>query len=78
MAQDLMIVRQQALALASGDRQELVHTLVASLEVPEVTEVDKAWLDLAETRLYEIENGKETIWGDRFFADIRRDRGWQE
>ena len=75
---NLVHVRQQALALAPAERQELVHTLVASLETPTLTEVDKAWLQLAEARLHEIENGGETIPSDRFFADIRRDRGWQE
>jgi len=78
MSYDLTIVRQQALELASSDRQALIHTLIASLEAPELNTVDEAWFDLAETRLHEIKNGRETIPSDRFFADIRRDRGWQE
>jgi len=64
------------LALSAADRQKLVHTLVASLETPELTEVDQAWLKLAEPRL-QAENGEETIPDNRFVADIRRDRGWQ-
>ncbi|MDJ0836829.1 MAG: addiction module protein [Acidobacteriota bacterium] len=78
MPVELMDVRQQALKLASADRQALIHTLIASLETPELTEVDEAWLDLADTRLQEIENGIETIPGNGFFADIKRNRVWQE
>ena len=78
MPMELLDVRQQALKLASADRQALVHSLVASLETPDLTEADEAWLDLAETRLQEIKEGKETIPGDQFFSAIRQDRGWQE
>ena len=78
MNQDLTAVRQQALGLASADRQALIHSLVASLESPELTAVDEAWLEIAEKRLLEMEQGKKTIAGHQFFADIKRDRGWQK
>lgn len=78
MNAEFATIAQQALGLAAEERQALVHSLVASLDQPELTDTDLAWFDLAEQRLEKMKSGGETISGDQFFSGIRKEWGWQD
>ena len=65
-------VLDAALDLPTDERLSLVDRLIASLNLPTQTEVDRLWATEAERRLTQIDRGEvELIPGEQVFADIR-------
>jgi len=63
----------EALSLPSDARMSLVEKLLASLNLPTHTEIDRLWAEEAERRLSQIDRGEvELISGEEVFAKIRR------
>lgn len=66
-------VFNEALSLPSDARMSLVEKLLASLNLPTQTEIDRLWTEEAEQRVAQIDRGDvELISGDEVFAKIRR------
>jgi putative addiction module component (TIGR02574 family) len=59
----------QALTLTLDERASLARELLASLDGPEDTGVDEAWLDEAERRQREVNTGAVTL---EDWADVRK------
>ena len=65
-------VLDEALDLPADERLSLVDRLIASLNLPTQTEIDRLWAAEAERRLAQIDRGEvELIPGEQVFADIR-------
>ena len=65
-------VLDEALDLPADERLSLVDRLIASLNLPTQTEIDRLWAAEAEHRLAQIDRGEvELIPGEKVFADIR-------
>ena len=63
----------EALSLPSDARMSLVEKLLASLNLPTHTEIDRLWANEAERRVSQIDSGEvELISGEEVFAKIRR------
>ena len=54
---DTVTIEREALHLPATDRARLAHNLLLSLENLSVDELSEAWLDEAERRAAEINNG---------------------
>ena len=79
MSPKLKSVADQALELTPEDREQLACRLVDSLDDERLTEVDEAWLDVAERRFDELVNGDvEGIPGEQVTDSIRRELGWKD
>ena len=66
-------VFEEALSLPSNERASLVEKLLTSLNLPIQAEIDRLWMEEAERRVSQIEQGEvELIPGDEVFAKIRR------
>ncbi len=52
--------------LTSDEKALVAHCLISSLDTKQDSSVDKAWLDLAETRYKELDSGlvKAVSWQD--------------
>jgi len=62
----------KALFLPREERAELVEKLLLSLNVPTQKEVDQLWIEEAEKRVNEYDEGNiEAIDGEQVFRDIR-------
>ncbi|MDI6793870.1 MAG: addiction module protein [bacterium] len=78
MSPQLKEVENQALLLPVTDREILVQVLVHSLDNAPLTDIDEAWIQEAEKRYRDFKDGTtQGIPGDRIFADLRRELGWQ-
>jgi len=65
-------VIEQALSLPADLRLNLIEMLMLSLNLPLNNEVDRLWVEEAERRLTQIDEGKvKLIPGDEVFARIR-------
>lgn len=58
MSSKLKEIASKALSLSSGERAELAHDLIASLDDEKETEYEKAWNTEIEKRVKEIKSGK--------------------
>lgn len=68
----------EALRLPPAERESLATDLLRSLDNLPLSDVDKAWLAEADRRFTELRAGQvQGIPGDRVFAEIRRELGWQ-
>ena len=66
-------VFEEALSLPSDERVSLVEKLLTSLNLPIQAEIDRLWVEEAERRVSQIEQGEvELIPGDEVFAKIRQ------
>jgi putative addiction module component (TIGR02574 family) len=66
-------VFNEALSLPSDARMSLVEKLLASLNLPTDTEIDRLWAEEAEKRVSQIDRGEvELVSGEEVFAKIRR------
>ena len=64
---------EQALALSSESRALLADRLVESLDVADVSRIDRLWIDVAKRRRDEVRQGlAKTISGDEALARVRR------
>lgn len=72
MASENERVIEQALSLPADLRLNLIEMLMLSLNLPLNDEVDRLWVEEAERRLTQIDEGKvKLIPGDEVFARIR-------
>jgi hypothetical protein len=73
MAEVVDKVLNEALSLPSDARMSLVEKLIASLNLPTHSEIDRLWAEEAEQRISQIDRDEvELISGDEVFAKIRR------
>lgn len=71
MASENERVIEQALSLPADLRLNLIEMLMLSLNLPLNDEVDRLWVEEAERRLTQIDEGKvKLIPGDEVFARI--------
>ena len=67
----------KALSLPPDERERLAGTLLRSLEKEPLSDIDEAWLEVAETRFAAYKAGKRKgVPGGRVFDDLRKDLGW--
>lgn len=70
MATDKLL--EEALLLPADERARLVEKLFQSLNLPTEAEINRLWVEEAERRVSQIEEGKvELIPGEQVFARIR-------
>lgn len=60
MSSELETALNQALALSPSQRAVLARILISSIDAPPENGVEDAWLDLARTRLAELDSGAVT------------------
>ena len=66
----------EAMQLPPASRAELAEKLVESLDVAELTEIDRLWAAEAKRRCDEVRQGLvKTIPGDEALAQVRRSLG---
>lgn len=66
-------ILNDVLSLPADVRISLVEKLLASLNLPTQSEIDRLWAKEAERRVSQIDRGDvELIPGDEVFAKIRR------
>jgi putative addiction module component (TIGR02574 family) len=65
-------IYEAALKLDLRDRAELAHELLRSLDELSPEEIERLWLDEAERRLRELEEGRvQPIPGEQVLAEAR-------
>jgi len=63
---------EEALLLPREDRAELVEQLLQSLNIPTQEEIDRLWIEEAEKRVREYEEGKiKSLDGEQVLREIR-------
>ncbi len=63
---------EEALLLPLEDRAELVEQLLQSLNIPTQEEIDRLWIEEAEKRVREYEEGKiKSLDGEQVLREIR-------
>ncbi len=66
-------ITSKAMTLTPIERARLADALVESLDEAPLTEIDAAWISLAESRLNEIRNGSvKTIPSQQVIDDANR------
>ena len=67
-------VMDEALSLPADARMSLVEKLLASLNLPIKSEIDRVWAEEAERRVTQIDRGEvELIPGEEVFAKLRQE-----
>jgi len=70
-------LENEALALPPEERESLAGTLLRSLENEALSDIDEAWIEVAEKRFAAYKAGeRQGIPGDRIFSDIREELDW--
>lgn len=70
-------IEKEASQLPAIERELLANHLFQSVH-PDLTDVDKAWLVLADKRYQALKSGKEkALSEDEFFSSIEKDMGWK-
>lgn len=78
MSPQLKEIERQAILLPSKEREILIQTLLYSLDNAPLTEIDDLWIQEAEKRYWDYKKGiTKGIPGEKIFAEIRRELGWQ-
>ncbi len=57
MATKTDFLLSEALSMSPSERARIAHCLISSLEEPAGQSVDEEWIQLAEKRLSDLENG---------------------
>jgi hypothetical protein len=71
-------VEENAIRLTAAEREVLAKKLFDSVHNQELTEVDLAWLDIAETRLQKLRSGEDDGLNEaEFFSKVQNDLGWK-
>jgi len=66
-------VMDEVLSLPADARMSLVEKLLASLNLPTPSEIDREWAEEAERRVAQIDRGEvELIPGEEVFAKLRQ------
>ena len=77
MTNEAREIEQKALSLPAADREALANHLFQSVHDQELSDVDEAWLSLAEERWLSYSSNPESdIEKKAFFAEIRDSLGW--
>lgn len=72
MTTSLAEVRELVFKLPIEDQEILLQELTSSLEQPELTEIDKAWIKEAERRYHDYKAGKtKGIPAEEVFGKLR-------
>ena len=70
-------IEKKASKLSQIEREQLATHLFYSVH-PVLTDVDKAWLDLADKRYQEILSGRTVpLSEEQFFSSVEEDLGWK-
>lgn len=71
MTRAVSIIEQEIRALSSSDKEDLLRVLLEELDGSSDADVDAAWLDEAQRRSREIDDGSvQCIAADDVFAKI--------
>ncbi len=74
----LQQIEEQALSLPPTDRELLAQRLLHSLANAPLSDIDEAWIEEAEKRYNDYKTGiTKGIPGEKLFAEIRQELGWQ-
>ncbi|MBA2594133.1 MAG: addiction module protein [Gammaproteobacteria bacterium] len=72
MSTDVAEIETKIRALSLEDKTELIRALIAELDGPADSDVERAWLQEAQRRYREVVEGK--VWpvpGERVFENLR-------
>ncbi len=71
-------LKEQVLSLPADQREELVYSLIISLEGEPAT-LDEDWCRELDRRYADYKSGKtQAIPAEQVFDEIRRDMGWSK
>jgi putative addiction module component (TIGR02574 family) len=77
MTTEAQEIERKALSLSALERETLANHLFQSVHSQEISEIDEAWLSLAEERWNAYrENSESGIEKKAFFTQIRSSLGW--
>ncbi len=72
MAHPLEKIEEEIRSLSAAEKIELLRSLIAELDAPADTDVERAWLEEAQRRHRELVEGKvKGIPGERVFEKLR-------
>ena len=72
MARALERIEEEIRSLSAAEKVELLRALVAELDAPADTEVERAWLEEAQRRQQELAEGKvKGVPGERVFENLK-------
>jgi putative addiction module component (TIGR02574 family) len=72
MAHPIEKIEAEIRSLSAAEKVELLRSLIAELDAPADRDVERAWLEEAQSRYREFENGQvEGIPGERVFKNVR-------
>ena len=76
MDTDFSAIAESASRLSATEREKLANKLLESVHNRELTEIDLAWLEVAEARFEKLRSGEDPGLGeDTFFATIEKKLG---
>ncbi len=71
-------IEREAQKLSAAERERLAQKLFESVHRKELTEVDEAWLAVAEERMSAYRSGRDEGMGEQeFFDRVQKDLGWK-
>ena len=73
MSKEEQQLLEEALALPAKVRAEMAEKLFASLEDPEISEIDRAWAEECDRRMAAIESGEEELIDGAEIRKLLRD-----
>ena len=77
MSPALRQIEEQAFQLPASERELLANHLFQSIH-PDLTDVDEAWLALADERFQAFKQGKDPALSEsKFFDAIEKELGWK-
>ena len=72
MSHPLEKIEEEIRSLSAAEKIELLRSLIAELDAPADTDVERAWLEEAQRRQRELVEGKvKGIPGERVFEKLR-------
>ena len=72
MAYPIEKIEEEIRSLSAAEKLELLRSLIAELDAPADTDVERAWLEEAQRRHRELVEGKvKGIPGERVFEKLR-------
>ena len=73
MTYDAKIIIDTARSLSASEREDILEAMLASLRQEAAPDVDRAWRNLIDERLAELDRGEvETFDFDEAISDLRR------
>lgn len=72
MAHSIEKIEEEIRSLSSAEKLELLRSLIAELDAPMDTDVERAWLEEAQKRHRDLVEGRvEGIPGEHVFENLR-------